>query len=42
MLFFILPGGHFNNKMSFGPTHFSQNYAEDPLGLTWVGSFWLF
>ena len=28
--------------MLFGPTLFRQNYPEDPLGETWVGSFWLF
>ena len=29
-----------NNKLSLGPTLFSQNYPEDPLGITWVGCFW--
>ena len=31
---FVLSGGHFNYKMSFRPTLFSQNYPEDPFGKT--------
>ena len=42
LIFLILSGGHFNNKISFEPTLFSQNYSEDLLSETRVGSFWLF
>ena len=39
MLIFFLSSGQFINKMSFGPILFWQNYPEDPVGETWVGSF---
>ena len=39
---FFFSGGHFNNKMSFGPILFSQNYPDDPVGETLVDYFWLF
>ena len=34
MLILILSKCRFINKMSFGPTLFSQNYPNDPVGET--------
>ena len=36
LIVFILSDGHFINKMLFGPTLFSQNYPDDPVGETKV------
>ena len=34
MLIYILFGGYFISKTSFGLTFFSQNYPDDPVGET--------